>query len=139
MKSSLSLVFLGALSCTISASTPPSDGVKLRSVGYAGTGCPQGSLVVDIAANNTRFSYHTDDPNGLAASVGAGAAPSAQRRACTAQLEFTYPSGWTFRVKEYSARGYVNTTAGVTGQAVIKYFFSGVPGIVRINSACTAL
>jgi len=100
----------------------PTTGVTIKSLVYAGSGCPANSVGKFVSDDLKTFTLIFDS---FVASIGAGAAVADQRKNCQLNLNLQYPSGWQYSILQTTFRGYVGIDAGVTGRQQATYYFSG--------------
>ncbi|KAK2809727.1 hypothetical protein FQN50_003572 [Emmonsiellopsis sp. PD_5] len=97
-------------------------GVKIEQIVYAGSGCNQGTLDINVAADGSICPIRTRD---LWAADGAGSDYDDHRRFCQLNFVLTYPQGWSFTVFGVDYKGYVSLGSGSTGLVRSSYYFSG--------------
>ncbi len=109
---------------------PAPAGVVLRSVAYAGTGCP--SRTVD--ANLTRTGTLELAFDQFIAEFGPGIPISVSRRSCSFALDLVVPSGWSYAVTGFETRGsYVAFEAGIVSKLEAYVYFQGAPVAERAH------
>ena len=120
MGSVLALCF----SAAASGQTAP-DWVRFRSINYAGSGCPAGTVAQNIAADRLAFTLLFDS---YVAEAGPGVPLSQTRKNCQINIDLEFPSGWTYTVFAVDYRGFANLQAGVQGTQKSAYYFQGGTG-----------
>lgn len=96
--------------------------VTIKSVGYGGTGCPQGTMSSSISNDRTVVTLIFD---AYIASIGPGIAVTEQRKNCQVNVELLYPGGFQYSILSADYRGYSAIQKGVTGTLKSTYYFSG--------------
>lgn len=120
----LAITLLSALVYAAPPTVKPGvSNVRIESITYGGSGCPQGTLSQVISADGTVFTVMYDN---FVASFGAGAkSPIDFRKNCQLTVRLTIPSSLSFTVVSTDYRGFVNLAQGVTATARNIYYFSG--------------
>lgn len=132
---SLALLFLN-LSLTESAPTEAVQGIsnapaeanaRLVSMGYSGSGCPQGSASkeYDPAINTNRWFFP-----GISARIGPNVSQDQKTENCEVQLSIATNSGWRFTVRgknddSTNMKTRVDLGGGATGSYVSTYYVAG--------------
>ncbi|HWS32135.1 MAG TPA: DUF4360 domain-containing protein [Actinoplanes sp.] len=93
-----------------------------------GSGCPEGSAVVQVSPDNTAFTVTYSE---YTASVGPKANPLDFRKNCQLGLNIRVPSGFTFAIASADYRGYANLHSGARGQQIASYYFQGHSNTTR--------
>ncbi|WP_158239665.1 DUF4360 domain-containing protein [Streptomyces carminius] len=100
---------------------PPTERVRADLARVNGSGCPQGTVAVAVAPDNSGFnlfySSHT-------ARVGLGSAPVDFRKNCQVALDFRVPDGWTIAVQwpaEHHGYAYLEEGASATLKTALRY------------------
>jgi hypothetical protein len=101
---------------------PPAGSVKIRSVGYGGTGCPQGTMSSQISNDRTVVTLIFD---AYIASIGPGISVTESRKNCQLNIDLDYPGGFQYSILSADYRGYSAIQKGVTGTLKSTYYFSG--------------
>ncbi|KAF2460773.1 hypothetical protein BDY21DRAFT_268272, partial [Lineolata rhizophorae] len=96
--------------------------VKIKSVTYGGTGCPQDTLNVDINADASLMPLYFSR---YVAAVGPGASVTDQRKFCQLNIELELPAGFQFSIWRAEYHGYAQLERGVAGSIKSTYYFSG--------------
>ncbi len=138
MKYSLVTIALAALSFASpvpdTTSTPPV--FSINNVIHGGTGCPQGSIDIDWTNSKVCPIYF---PAEFTAIVGKDVDVTQQRKNCQIALDLKYSSGYSFAILNADFAGWGDVDAGVTGNIVSSYYFSGQTNEVRQARLYTVL
>ncbi|PGH00184.1 hypothetical protein AJ79_08289 [Helicocarpus griseus UAMH5409] len=125
----LSLLLLAPLSYAAALPNPFAEaeavspaGVQLREVAYAGSGCNQGTLSINVDEHGTMCPIRTKD---LWAADGPGTNYDDFRRFCQLTFSLVYPQGWSFSVLGARYRGHVSLKEDSTATFRTSYYFSG--------------
>ena len=119
----LALALVAAPAASLPAGTGPSPNtVHIQSIGYGGTGCPQGSVSTSISGDQTTMTMIFDK---YVASLGPGIPVTENRKNCQLNVDIRYPAGFQYSLFSADYRGYVGLDAGVTGVQKSTYYFSG--------------
>lgn len=102
-------------------SAPDPSQVYIESMTYNGTGCPVGSVAVELAPDRTAFTMLFSE---FVAQAGPGISPSQWRRNCQINFDLFVPSGWSYSVATVDFRGFVQLDPGVVGTQTATYYFS---------------
>lgn len=133
--SAAALAALAFLSAGVAAARPAGpDYARVRSISYAGTGCPAGTIQGRFGSDLTSFSLESDD---FVAEAGPGVALSASRKNCQIMLNVDFPAGWSFAVAEVDYRGYVALDRGVSATQTSAYYFQGQSTSARLSTTLT--
>lgn len=125
------LAFVGFASAA-HAQSP--DYVRVRSISYAGTGCPAGSVAENVSPDRQAFTLLFDS---YVAEVGPGVPLSAKRRNCQLNVDLDFPNGWSFTIFTVDYRGYISLERNVTGLQQSKYYFQGSAATGTLKSQFT--
>lgn len=97
----------------------PSGQLGIRAISYRGTGCPQGSVVSDLASDGqamtllfSQFGVDTSTRGGWP-----------MRKACNIDLTMATAPGWQYSLVGVDIRGYANLQPGVVGVQKVAYTF----------------
>ncbi|KAF8464688.1 hypothetical protein BDZ91DRAFT_628573, partial [Kalaharituber pfeilii] len=101
---------------------PPKDQVYIKSIEYAGTGCPAGSVAAVLAVDGSNVAIAFD---AYVASVGPGIAITENRKNCLININLVYPQGWSYTIHDTDYRGFVSLDDKVTALQKSTYFFTG--------------
>jgi hypothetical protein len=96
--------------------------VRVRSLSYAGSGCPAGSVATNVSPDRQAVTFLWDS---FAATIGDGAPFSDKRKNCQVNVDLDFPSGWSYSLATIDARGYVSLERGVTAEALTTFYFQG--------------
>ena len=120
-KGGLALGALGLISSGSAYALAP-DSVSIRSINYAGSGCPAGSVAEDISPDYQAFTLMFDS---YIAEAGPGVSFREGRKNCNINLSLDFPQGWSFAIMDVDYRGYVYLDRNVTGSQTSRYHFQG--------------
>jgi hypothetical protein len=121
------LLFAGFAAATpitapLTSPVPSGHEVQIKSISFAGTGCPAGTVAGQLSSDLTTltllFSQYT-------AQAGTGIKPTEYRKNCQLNIKIQYPQGWQFSVFKADYRGYAYIPKGDTGTCKATYYFSG--------------
>jgi hypothetical protein len=101
---------------------PDPNTVSIESFTYAGSGCPAGSAASIASDDGTVLTLLY---SAYVASIGPGTAVTDHRKNCAVSLNVHYPGGFQYSIFSIDYRGYEDLQAGITGQQVATYYFSG--------------
>jgi hypothetical protein len=105
----MSLFITGVL-VTVASQAAPYD-AAIESVEYGGSGCPQGSLRVELAPDASAFTILYDRFD-----IRAGAEVGSARQNCEIRLKIKKNKLFSFAVDQVDYRGFVFLDPGVAGQ-----------------------
>lgn len=117
----LGLVLLGLCAQQATALDLP-DYVRVRSISYAGSGCPAGSVAENVSLDKTAFTLIFDQ---YIAEAGPGVANNQKRKNCQINIDLAFPGGWSFTIADIDYRGYASLARGVKGVQKSTYYFQG--------------
>lgn len=109
-----------AFSANAMADAP--DYVEIKSIVYAGSGCPAGSVAENVSPDLQAFTLLFDN---YIAEVGPGVSAREKRKNCAINIALDFPHGWTFTIAEVDYRGYASLDRGVVGSQQAAYYFQG--------------
>ncbi|KAF8423033.1 hypothetical protein EV426DRAFT_549622 [Tirmania nivea] len=109
---------------------PPIDQVQIKSVTYAGSGCPAGTVASAIVSGG---SFHIQF-NSFIAKVYPGSKPSESRKNCQLSLELQYPAGWSFTITQFSGNGYLKLDKDVTATLQSTFRWGGQSAVATFRS-----
>lgn len=98
------------------------DYVRVRSIVYAGTGCPAGSVAENVSPDKTALTLLFDS---YVAEVGPGVPLNQKRKNCSINIDLQFPQGWSFTVATFDYRGYTSLQRNVKGLQKSIYYFQG--------------
>jgi len=96
--------------------------VRVRSITYAGTGCPAGTVYENIAPDYRAFTLYFDS---FMAESGPGRSLSQSRKNCSIMLSLDHPAGWQYTVDTVDYAGYVSLEPNVQAIQKSSYYFQG--------------
>ena len=119
----LAALFVGTSASPMAAVTyPPPASTYIKSVSYAGTGCPAGSVVGKFSPNYDNIHIAFDN---FVASVGPGIPFAQKRKNCQLIFTIAYPAGWSYTISETIYKGYVDLNYNVVARQQSEYWFQG--------------
>ncbi|KAJ3269048.1 hypothetical protein HDV01_001917 [Terramyces sp. JEL0728] len=101
---------------------PDPSQITIKSISYAGTGCPAGSVSSVLSTDATTF---TMIMSSFVASSGPGTKITDSRKNCQINLNLHYPSGFAYSIASVTYRGYVQIPDGITATQSALYYISG--------------
>ncbi len=113
---------LALAATTASAFADAPDYVEIKSIVYAGSGCPAGSVAENLSPDKQAFTLLFDE---YIAEVGPGVSAREKRKNCQINVVLDFPGGWTFAIADIDYRGYASLQRGVTGVQQASYYFQG--------------
>lgn len=125
------LTFLGLSLGSVPAIAEVPDYVKLRSIAFAGSGCPAGSVAGNVSQDLTAFTLLFDQ---YIAEIGPGVPFSEKRKNCQLNIDFDFPQGWSYSLLTLDYRGYVALDTRVTGTQQSSYYFQGQFTTARLRT-----
>jgi hypothetical protein len=114
---------------TVQLNPPPS--VRIRSISWAGSGCPAGTVAGNLAPDFTAFTLLFDSS---VAEIGPGLPLSLSRRNCQILVDLDFPQGWSYSVFDVDYRGFTNLERGVSGVQQSNYYFQGQFQTARLQT-----
>ncbi len=96
--------------------------VRVRSISYAGSGCPAGSVAGNTSPDRQAFTLLFDQ---YVAEVGPGVPFNQKRKNCQINVDLDFPQGWSYSILTVDYRGYVALEGGVKGAQQSSYYFQG--------------
>jgi hypothetical protein len=111
------------------AQAPPY--VRVRSISYAGSGCPAGSVAQNISPDRQAFTLLFDN---YIAQAGPGVPFSEKRKNCQLNIDLDFPQGWSFSLVNVDYRGYASLDPGVTASQQSLYYFQGQGATGRLST-----
>jgi hypothetical protein len=128
----LTTFFLGAIATPVPATGPdhpPWDQVYIKSVNYAGSGCPAGSAAGTLATDGSFLHIAFDS---FIASDGPGIPITENRKNCDLAFEIHFPEGWSLTIFDTRYDGYLKLDNAVTANQKSTYRWGGQTGSVTI-------
>ncbi len=113
------------------ASSPDPREVHIKSISYAGTGCPAGTVANVLSDDAKAFTLLFDS---YVAEGGPGIPLSAGRKNCQIAVDMKFPQGWSFTIFQVDYRGYANVDFGAVGTQKTSYYFAGQPKTASMQS-----
>lgn len=129
-KTSISALFVSIVFSATAQADAPSH-VRLRSISYAGSGCPGGTLAQSISADHRLLSLHFDS---FIAEVGRGVPMTEARKNCQVNIDLDYPSGWSFAIESVDYKGYASLERGVTAVLSSTSYYAGAAQTARLQT-----
>jgi hypothetical protein len=105
--------------------------VTVRSIAYAGSGCPAGTVAENVSQDLQAFTLLFDN---YIAEVGPGVAFSSRRKNCQLNIDLDFPQGWSFSILTVDYRGYVSLEPRVAGLQQSSYYFQGQFQTARLRT-----
>ncbi|GBG89375.1 hypothetical protein CBR_g49166 [Chara braunii] len=121
------MLLLGLLQLAVSglAQSPPPGTLETDNVESAGTGCPPGSLELDISPDRIpSYGFKTF-------TVFTPGGPADRLKNCQVSVDLRYPNGSTFALGTATFRVSAQLEEGVTGSLAASYYFSSTRGTAR--------
>lgn len=112
---------------------PPSERVAIDILTVNGTGCPRGSVIVEMSPDNTWF--RVGHSSSYMALVGIGARPTDFRKNCQLNLVIRTPSGMTYAIASVDHQAFVSLAPGASARHRANFFFSGQPASPLVDHA----
>lgn len=122
-------LLLPAIAQTALADTP--DYVSVRSIAYAGSGCPAGSVAENISPDLQAFTLLFDN---YIAEVGPGVSAREKRKNCQINIDLDFPQGWSYTIFTVDYRGYMSLENKVVGTQKSSYYFQGSRATASLQS-----
>ena len=122
LKTLLLTSLLGAYSSSLLA-TP--DSVKITNVRAHGTGCPRGSVYIDISPDRQVFTALFDQFQATIDPFDPNIRYSDRHKRCDLALRVHVPSGWQFSVFEADYEGWYDIQKGISLTQTSTYHFQG--------------
>ncbi|KAF8464687.1 hypothetical protein BDZ91DRAFT_821825 [Kalaharituber pfeilii] len=101
---------------------PPKDQVYIKSVDYAGTGCPPNSASFELAVDGSNIAIGFSS---YVATAGPDISIKENRKNCLININLVYPQGWSYTVHDTDYRGFLSLDDKVTAMQKSTYFFTG--------------
>ena len=119
---------LGMLVAMISMSLAQgalADELRLGEPGYAGSGCPAGSVSAVLSPDQKTLSVLFDS---YVAEAGGSSGNTIDRKNCTLAIPVHVPQGFSVSLYKVDYRGYTYVPRGANAQFNVEYFFAGYRG-----------
>ena len=104
------------------AQRPDPSQVYVRSIIYAGSGCPAGTVASYVSPDSSTFDLMFDS---FIAEAGPGVPLTESRKVCSINLDLTMPQGWSYSVHSAETRGFASLDAGTSAAQTNRYSFQG--------------
>lgn len=101
---------------------PDPKDVTIKSIAYAGSGCPAGTVSKSLALDAKAFTLLFDS---YVAEAGPGILLSSGRKNCQIAVDLRFPQGFSYTIFEVDYRGYAKLDRGATGLQKTNYYFQG--------------
>lgn len=111
---------LGASSAFADTNVPSS--FRVRSLSYAGSGCPAGTVSTNISPDSQAFTLLFDS---YVVDNSPGQPLSQTRKNCQISADLAYPTGWSFAIRSATFRGVARLQAGQAAQISAVYYYAG--------------
>jgi hypothetical protein len=98
------------------------DTLRIRSISYAGSGCPAGTVAENVSPDRQAFTLLFDS---YVAEIGPGIPFVQKRKNCQLLIDLDYTSGWSFGIMELDYRGYAAMEPGVNALQKTRTYFQG--------------
>ena len=122
----LSTLLVGTSASPIAAtSNPPPKSTYIKSVSYAGSGCPAHSVVGTFSANFDNINVAFDK---YVASIGPHVPVTEKRKNCQLTFTIVSPPNYQYLISETVYKGYVDLDRKVTARQQSEYWFQGKEG-----------
>lgn len=128
------LVMVGSAFAMLAASSAYADApsyVRVRSINFAGSGCPAGSVATNVSPDLQAFTLLFDN---YIAEVGPGISAREKRKNCVVNVDLDFPQGWTYTVFTVDYRGFLDLERGLTATQQTSYYFQGSSSTARLAS-----
>lgn len=130
LKATLILAAAALFAGELQAADAP-EYVRVRSISYAGSGCPAGSVALNISPDRRAFMLMFDQ---YVAEVGPGVPFNQRRKNCQINLDLDYPSGWSYAVRAMNHHGYVSLERGIRASQKVSLYFQGSAQTATLSS-----
>jgi hypothetical protein len=107
---------------TASAYADAPSEVRIKSIEYAGSGCPAGSVAENVSTDKQAFTLLFDS---FIAEAGPGVPLREKRKNCQLLVDLEFPQGWTYTIASIDHRGYASLEKKVVGIHKASYYFQG--------------
>jgi hypothetical protein len=104
--------------------------VRVRSLSFAGSGCPANTVAQNVAPDLKAFTLRFDS---YIAQIGPGVPFTEKRKNCQVNVDLEYPTSWTYTVMTLEFRGNVRLQSGVNGLSQSTYYF-GTSSVGRLKN-----
>ena len=134
LKAALVATAFAALVAAEAQAQSAPDYVRVRSISYAGTGCPAGTVATNISPDRQGLRILFDQ---FIAEVGPGVPFNQKRKNCQLNIDLDFPSGWSYTVRTMDHQGYVALERGVKATQAVSYYFQGQSATARLSTKFT--
>jgi hypothetical protein len=117
----LGVSLLGTLAASSAFADAP-DYVRVKTISFAGSGCPAGSVAGNVSPDRQAFTLLFDQ---YIAEAGPGVPFNQKRKNCQINLDLDFPSGWSYTIFTVDYRGYVSLERNVKATQQSSYYFQG--------------
>ncbi|KAK6535175.1 hypothetical protein TWF694_001648 [Orbilia ellipsospora] len=100
-------------------SSPSPKDAAISNIAYGGTGCPQGSAVVELSSDSSSFSIGFNDFTATLSSI------LDSRKFCQVNLALSAPSGWQYTVIAANFTGFALLGSNAQACHTSSVYFSG--------------
>lgn len=121
----LNASWLLSIFCLSITATAKADDLRLGEPGYAGTGCPQGSVSAVLSPDQKSLSILFDS---YQAQAGGDTRLRIDRKNCSVAIPVHVPHGYSISVYKVDYRGYTFVPSGGMARFNVEYFFAGYLG-----------
>jgi len=122
-------IFVSTLACAVALSlcfgsnaAADDPGISIDDIQYTGSGCPPGSVFVDLAPDGQAFVATYAE---FTTEVGPGLPPSASRKHCQLRLTLHVPRGFTYTIAAVDYGYPVSIARGARGMLKQVFYFAG--------------
>lgn len=127
------VVTVATLAATAAAAQTPAY-ARIRSISYAGSGCPAGTVAENMAPDLRAFTLLFDS---YVAEAGPGIPLSASRKNCQVLIDMDFPQGWSYTIFTVDYRGFMSLDRNVVGTQKSTYYFQGSSAQAPLQSNFT--
>lgn len=120
-----------AMLAASSAFAQAPDYVRVRSINFAGSGCPAGSVATNVSPDRQAFTLLFDS---YIAEVGPGISAREKRKNCVVNVDLDFPQGWSYTIFTVDYRGYLDLANGHVGTQQTSYYFQGSSATARLTT-----
>ncbi len=115
-----------------SQASHPDGGVYLRSLSFAGSGCPAGSLDGRSEGDGSSLALVF---RALVAEAGPGISLADGRRNCTINVDLAHPDDWSYALASAEYKGYAALGSGTTATLETAAYFQGGQATGRLTTS----
>jgi len=99
--------------------------IRIGKLGYAGSGCPQGSIVAEYSSEQRRIVLRFEE-----FFAQAGGIKRIDRKNCALAMPVSVPEGYSVRTLAYSLKGFAYLEDQATARIQAENFFAGDEGTI---------